>query len=124
MKKHRRTTARTNLLKILESAASPVCADEILKLLPVNKTTVYRQLQSLIDQGLAVPVNFSDRTIRYESIKAGHHHHLICTKCHWVSDVSIPENIESVIKPIAQNKKFRVRSHQLEFFGLCANCQS
>lgn len=124
MKKHRRTAARTNLLQILESAASPVCAEEILKILPVNKTTVYRQLQSLINQKLVIPVNFSDRTVRYESVKTGHHHHLVCTKCHWVSDVSIPENIENAVRPIARHKKFRISSHQLEFFGLCANCQT
>jgi Fe2+ or Zn2+ uptake regulation protein len=123
MKKHRLTVARSNLLKILESSPSPISADEILKLLPVNKTTVYRQLQSLINQELVIPVNFSDRTIRYESAKTGHHHHLICTKCHWISDVTIPENVENYIKPIATARKFSIKSHQLEFFGLCQGCK-
>lgn len=124
MKKYRLTATRSQLLRILESSKSPISAEEILTRLSVNKTTVYRQLDSLVKQGIASPVTFTDRTTRYESAKLGHHHHLVCTKCQKVTDVCIPENIDQQVEPIAAAKKFRITFHQLEFFGLCADCQS
>lgn len=124
MKKYRLTPTRSQLLSILQSTRSPISAEDILKQLPVNKTTVYRQLDKLVKQGLATPLLFSDRTTRYESASRDHHHHLICTRCRRVSEISIPENIENTAGSVAATQKFRIQFHRLEFFGLCADCQS
>jgi Fe2+ or Zn2+ uptake regulation protein len=123
MKKFRLTPTRSQLLKIFQSSSYPISAEQILKKIPVNKTTVYRQLETLANQGLIKPIVFSDRTTRYESSQLSHHHHLICTRCNQVTDIIIPENIETKAKSVASETKFRIQSHNLEFFGLCKNCQ-
>ena len=123
MKKFRLTQTRSQLLKLLKNTSLPVSAEDILQKVPVNKTTVYRQLTSLVAQGLVKPVLFTDRTFRYESADRDHHHHLICTNCKKIIEISFPENVEESAKSTATTQKFKINSHYLEFFGLCQNCQ-
>ncbi|OGD10011.1 hypothetical protein A2397_01045 [Candidatus Amesbacteria bacterium RIFOXYB1_FULL_44_23] len=123
MNKYRLTQTRSQLLKLLKNTPLPVSAEDLLQKVPVNKTTIYRQLTSMVAQGLIKPVLFTDRTLRYESADRDHHHHLICTNCKKIIDISFPENIEQTAQTSASAQKFKINTHHLEFFGLCQNCQ-
>jgi Fe2+ or Zn2+ uptake regulation protein len=124
MKKYRLTPTRSQLLRILRSSRVPVSADELRRQLSVNKTTVYRQLESLVAQGKITQIDLADRTSRYESAETAHHHHLVCLSCRRICDISFPENIATTVKSIADSRKFNIKFHRLEFFGLCADCRS
>ncbi len=103
------------MLHIFGSAASPISALDLLKKIKVNKTTIYRELDFLVDLGLVNEVDFGDRTKRYELKDLKHHHHLICLNCKKVADVNIKESFNVP-------KNFKVVRHNLEFFGYCQNC--
>jgi Fe2+ or Zn2+ uptake regulation protein len=125
----RSTPVHKALLKILSQNKSPLSAFDILaklhtqKLL-VNKTTVYRQLAILEEEGLIHTVRLSDRSVRYElTNKDEHHHHLVCVKCNDVEDVDFKDHLTRQEKTIQKNNKFKILRHSLEFFGLCLNCQ-
>ncbi len=125
----RSTPVHTALLKILAKNKSPLSAFDILaklhtqKLL-ANKTTVYRQLAVLEEQGLVHTVRLSDRSVRYELAEQdNHHHHLVCIKCNDVKDVNFDDHLARQEKTIQKNNKFKILRHSLEFFGLCVNCQ-
>ncbi|TSC84917.1 MAG: Fe2+/Zn2+ uptake regulation protein [Parcubacteria group bacterium Gr01-1014_13] len=125
----RSTPVRKALLKILSKDQAPLSAFDILaklhaqKLL-ANKTTVYRQLDSLEKQGLIHTVRLSDRSVRYELAgKDDHHHHLVCVKCNDVKDVDFENHLSRQEKNIEKSKKFKILRHSMEFFGLCFNCQ-
>lgn len=120
----RQTTAHKQILKLLQQHPGPVSVEELLKHIPVNKTTIYRQLDALRLAGLVSDVRFTDRKIRYELTSRGHHHHLVCTTCNSVSDVTLTEDLEGLASQTAAKKRFLITSHYLEFFGLCQNCQS
>ncbi|MBI5728798.1 MAG: transcriptional repressor [Candidatus Magasanikbacteria bacterium] len=128
-KGERITAVRSVILAILSSQKYPLSANEFIaelkrKKLPVNKTTVYRQLSLLQFHEMVRPIRFADRTVRYEiATEDNHHHHLVCISCHKTGDVSFPEDLERQAKIIRQKNHFKVLRHSLEFFGLCRNCQ-
>lgn len=129
---YRLTEARTEIVRILLKATAPLAADEILthltaRHLPVNKTTVYREIEFLMKQGVIEEVHFDDRKKRYELSGQEHHHHLICIQCKTVEDVALSAELAEAERrqeeSLTLEKKFRVLSHCMEFFGLCAKCQ-
>lgn len=125
----RTTPIRTTLLKILSKIKKPLTTQELLWALKenglkANKTTIYRQLESLKKNHLVNEVHFNDRNIRYElNKKNNHHHHLVCVKCKKIKDITLPEDLHYQEKIVWEKNNFKVLQHFLEFFGLCKKCQ-
>ena len=124
---NRKTPARTAIFEYLGQTKTPVDVSDILeylrsKNLKTNKVTIYRNLESLFDKGFLEKFEFGEGKFRYE-IKKEHHHHLICTNCGRVEDVS-GEYLKDLESNIKKENGFLVKSHSLEFFGLCKNCQN
>jgi Fe2+ or Zn2+ uptake regulation protein len=117
--KYRQTKARKAIIKIFEDSPLPLTAQEVNKIISVNKTTIYRELDFLVKQNLLTQINFGDGLTRFEKIK-DHHHHLICDKCGKVEEVVLDESI--LFQP-ANKVNFTVTRHSLEFFGQCGNCR-
>ena len=90
--------------------------------LKVNKTTVYRQLDSFVRIGMIQEFDFGEGKKRFE-ISRIHHHHLICSRCNHVQCTEIQEDFSEQEANIFQKSHFRVTGHMLEFFGLCEACQ-
>lgn len=124
------TPIRSALISILAKTHEPMSPQDILvalkkRGLPANKTTVYRQLETLEQYSIIQAVRFTDRTKRYELVgESGHHHHLVCVNCGRIEDVSFPTDLETQEKTIWQKHKFKVLQHSLEFFGMCKKCQN
>ncbi len=121
------TKARTAMLDILEQHSSPISAEDLLDELrqrrfSTNKTTIYRELACLVARGLILEVDLGERKKRYESSHAGHHHHLICVKCHSIAEFDTGNHLTFLEAKIRKQKDFIVQRHALEFFGLCAAC--
>ena len=49
--------------------------------LDVNKTTVYRELQFLLDNSIIGEVSVKTGVTHYESALYPHHHHITCNSC-------------------------------------------
>jgi len=124
MKKQKRrvTPVRKEIFEFLSSVSSPITADDLVKKVGVNKTTIYRDLDLFLKTGFIQEIDFGDGTKRYELKELKHHHHLICLKCKGVQDVSFDENLEVEESKIKKLQKFQVLRHDLEFFGYCKNC--
>lgn len=120
----RQTQIHRQILELLSRSPSPLSAADLLEQVSANKTTVYRQLSSLVRRGQVQEVRFSDRRVRYEPASRAHHHHLICTGCDTVTDIHFPEDVQSLAQNSASASHFRILNHYLEFFGLCAKCQA
>lgn len=122
----RTTKARSIITDIIDTAQAPLDAASILahvqkKDPTINRATVFRTLNTLVEEGAATKVDFGEGRARYESA-SHHHHHLICTKCSSIEAVDICK-AEEVIAQAAQNKNFTVTSHKLEYFGVCHRCK-
>lgn len=124
----RTTPIRTALIEILSKSKTPLTPQELLASLNkkgfrANKTTVYRQLETLQEFAIVHEVQFADRSKRYELVSEnGHHHHLVCLKCRRIEDVEFPTDLEAQEKAIWKKNKFKVLQHSLEFFGICRKC--
>jgi len=125
--KIRLTKIRKLLVEILIRSDGPVTVSQLLSLVhpkspKVNKTTIYRQLEFLIQNSLAKSVDFGDGTIRYEWDSKDHHHHLICQKCHRIESVNLTGDLTILERKITEQKQFQILRHSLEFFGYCSRC--
>jgi Fur family ferric uptake transcriptional regulator len=122
----RPTPIRTAILEILKKSKHPMTVSELVTetdkhSVKPNQATVYRVLEVLVKHGLVKQIDFKEGKYRYE-VEGDHHHHLVCTKCGHIEPIH--EACISVSSEfILQTYEFRVTEHQLEFFGLCKNCQ-
>lgn len=123
------TPVRRAIIEILGKTKKPLAYFDFKKVLGnkkiyPNKTTIYRELDFLKDQKLAVGVQFGDGVMRYELSAVKHHHHIICVDCNSVEDVSVKENLQHQEKIIEKNNQFFNVMHSLEFYGLCHSCMN
>jgi Fe2+ or Zn2+ uptake regulation protein len=119
------TKIREALIEILLKAKSPLDISETLealakKELTPNKTTIYREIIFLKEQGILEEIEFGEGKKRYE-ISETHHHHIKCVNCGEIKDVK--ENLKFENLKFFQQMGYKPIGHSLEFFGLCKNCQ-
>lgn len=123
----KKTPARSAIIEFLSVSNSPVDIEEVLrylrfKNLNTNKTTVYRNIDSMLKSGVINRLEFGEGKYRYE-LQKNHHHHLICTNCSLITDIE-DKFTDQFEKEIRIKTGFLVKSHSLEFFGLCRRCQN
>lgn len=119
----RETKQRKIILKALSNLTTPSTVKEISGCLKnkVDTVSIYRTLSLMKKNNLVNVILFGDGKKRYELISSkNHHHHLICEGCGKIEDVEIKEEV--LIKSIKNNHDFFIKKHNLEFFGLCKDC--
>ena len=121
------TKARTRIVELFLQAESPLAVPFIVETLnneglEVNKTTVYREIDFLLQQNLLRTVDLRERGKRYEFEGQAHHHHLICINCKKMEDFESINDLREIEKRIGQEHGFTVMQHSLEFYGLCRAC--
>ena len=120
------TVARKKMVDILAGTKKPLSAKEILAILKrkglsVNKTTVYRELQFLIDEGFLKKIHLNPEETSYEPEELIHHHHLVCEVCGRIDSITdcLAEKFED---KVFKKKGFKIKKHNLEFYGACSRC--
>jgi len=125
---YRITPVREQIVEIFINSSSPISAGDLIESfkilkIPVNKTTIYRELDFLLEKNIIKEIEFGEGKKRYELETGHHHHHLVCLNCRKVEDVDLEVDLHDEEKKIEKETGFKVKSHSLEFFGLCKNCQ-
>lgn len=87
----------------------------------IGLATVYRALSALASEGVVDVVSTDKREAAYRLCSAGHHHHLLCTKCGAVIEIGDCD-VGAVERTLARRYRFRITAHSLTFSGLCASC--
>jgi len=116
------TPGRIRLIELLYESKKPLTASDILTSILVHKTTIYREINVLTSRGYIQEVDFGDGNRRYELSALGHHHHLICMQCKGVTELELTHDFKNVEKRVLAENKFTIVKHNLEFFGVCADC--
>lgn len=124
----RKSLAREAILSVVSKAARPVSACAIREALlkrgkVFNKTTIYRELETLKRTGNIRELFLRNDTALYE-LSGPHHHHALCVACGDIRPVELPEPREWKKEAFILGDGFRVTSHSLEFFGMCRKCQA
>ncbi|UQN14768.1 Fur family transcriptional regulator [Gulosibacter sp. ACHW.36C] len=87
----------------------------------IGLATVYRALAQLAEDGDADTMLGPDGE-RYRACDtAQHHHHLVCRGCGHTVEVEAPE-VEAWAAKVAKQHGFSAITHDVEVFGLCAEC--
>lgn len=121
------TPNRLAVLNLLERIDKPIDVATIIDYLKqhdidMDPVTAFRIMNLFTDKGLTKKVEFQEGKSRYELLNNSDHHHLVCENCGDVEDIS-DCRIGELEQDIEQKKKFLVKRHSLEFFGICKNCQ-
>jgi Fur family transcriptional regulator, peroxide stress response regulator len=91
----------------------------------LSLATVYKTLDALARIGAVRPVSRLGARGRWDA-NLGPHHHLICTGCGAVSDVT-EKTLDAAARParrVAARHGFAADGHAVEIFGRCAACRS
>jgi len=125
-KKSRNTKQRAVILEILKKSGAHPTAEAIYqearKVLPnISLGTVYRNLNSLREQGLAREIRTnSESSSRFEG-KCPPHAHFHCTECLSVLDLPLPTCLEEF--PWKGDTEISsVNSLDLHVIGACSQC--
>lgn len=121
----RMTRQKKLILDILRRTNSHPTADWIYeqarKELPdISLGTVYRNLSVLKNAGEIMELNYGSTFSRYDG-NPKNHYHFVCEQCGRVLDVDMPVHYE-LEGELVQREAHRVRSHRLEFYGVCRDC--
>ena len=122
----RNTRQRRAVAALLNDLNAFASAQELHELLEdrgerVGLSTVYRNLQSLVDAGDIDALRGDDGETRYRLCSSGHHHHLVCRSCGRTVEVEGP-TVERWADRVSAEHGFTQVSHQLEIFGNCPDC--
>ncbi|NLZ54573.1 MAG: transcriptional repressor [Thermoanaerobacteraceae bacterium] len=120
------TSQRKAIIRVLQSTNSVLSAQdifsEVIKTLPgINFSTIYRNLDVLLDRGIICKITPQSGGVLYElRLKEGHHHHVICKKC----GASIPLEycpMKDIQRKLTE-KGFTPTEHRFEIYGYCDEC--
>lgn len=87
----------------------------------LGRATLFRTVDNLVDLGILDRIEVGNGIRRYRVCRPGHHHHLICTRCHRIQEVAICLPEEQLVTA-SEKLGFSVERHALELYGRCADC--
>ena len=122
----RNTRQRRAVAAILDDLEGFASAQEIHDILrhrgeSVGLSTVYRNLQALVDSSEIDALRNDDGEVLYRQCSTGHHHHLVCRACGRTIEVAGP-TVERWADSVAEKHGFVDIAHTLEIFGTCGDC--
>ncbi|HVB91809.1 MAG TPA: transcriptional repressor [Acidimicrobiales bacterium] len=125
----RYTAGRRAMVELLTSLGHPASISDIAVRLPdVPRSSAYRHLVDLQGAGVVRRIAASDEFARFELAEdlTEHHHHLLCTDCGRVIDVTptkaFERTVATMVREMAAQRDFHPTSHALDIIGRCANC--
>jgi len=89
----------------------------------ISRATVYRNLDLLVECGLARKQRLGSRGFLYEHVHGGQasHDHLVCTGCGRVVEF-VSQGIAALQAEICRAHGFEPSHHTLQIAGLCKGC--
>lgn len=122
--KCRRTPERFEILEAVYSMNGSFEVEELLAYMAesrkfrVSRATIYNTLELLAKANLVVHHQFGTVS-KYEKCHGTEKCHLVCTKCHKITEISSLDIAETINANI---KKFHLTHYSLYLYGLCSKC--
>lgn len=122
------TPQRMQILQCLRKGRAHVTAQELFEAVQevdasVGFATVYRFLRDLTGAGVVTELRMGGSSARYELAPQEHHDHLTCVRCGKICEFENHE-IELLQEKVALQFGFELKSHVLELYGICRDCQN
>ena len=123
------TKRRMAILEILEKQIQPVAAEQIFMELnrydlSTSMSTVYRELDSLVNNNLAlkIKINESNKAL-YEYNRMIHKHYLVCLGCKKMISLDMCP-LKTYEEKLQEQTHFIITDHKLNIYGYCPECQA
>jgi Fur family ferric uptake transcriptional regulator len=124
----RRLTAQRSVIwdALVESGEGHVSAAKLadavrVRAPEVHRSTVYRTLDVLVEDGLVLRTDLGGDRSYYELAAEHHHHHVVCTGCGEIAHVH-DEAIAAAVACVQAASGYRLARQKLTFAGLCPDC--
>jgi len=119
----RNTRQRDAIRQVFVEMPRPLGPNEVLEagrahVSKLGIATVYRTINTLVDEGWLVPVELPGEPPRDELAGAAHHHHFQCRHCARVFEIYGCPGDFSELTPAG----FQLESHEVVLYGRCALC--
>jgi Fe2+ or Zn2+ uptake regulation protein len=126
----RYTGGRRALVEALLAAGRPLTIAELLTDGDQqSQSSLYRNLTVLESCGAVLRLPSVDGVARFEVSEelTRHHHHLVCSGCGRLDDVTLPERVETTLHAVTAEAGlelgYQVDEHRLELIGRCSDCR-
>lgn len=86
----------------------------------ISKGTVYRNLNSLAEDGILIKISVPDAADRFDHTLEKHYH-IKCMNCKEFVDVNL-DYMQELDDKVAESTKYKILSHDVVFKGICHNC--
>ncbi len=127
-----KTRQRDLILNILEDFGNNhFTVEEITEILSekstsVGKTTVYRYLEKLAQEGVVKKYTVDgERSVCYQYLHShktcSNHYHLKCEKCGKLIHMEC-DTIDKLAEHVFEHHNFRLNGTKCVFYGICENC--
>ena len=124
------TSNRLRVLEIIGNSRHPLSAQEVIEKLnngrEINRVTVYRILDILVEKKLVERISAGDRSFRYGlAPNANHqpHAHFYCSECGEMECLG-PEDIYLDTEPLGRSFPGSIERVEVRFDGVCEDCRS
>jgi Fe2+ or Zn2+ uptake regulation protein len=123
---HHFTRQRAEVFDYLSRVEHHPTAEEVFlavkpRLPKISLATVYKNLEALVNCGMASKLTYGDGSARYD-IRTDHHYHTRCLKCGSVADLDAAEG-NKLLSQIKPRSGFEVKDYRLELLGYCRACR-
>jgi Fur family ferric uptake transcriptional regulator len=122
------TPHRLHVLEIIGDNSSPLAAQEIFETLrrtqDVNRVTVYRILELLVERKLVDRISTGHRAFHYGLAPNAHHSrhaHFHCTECGSIECLN-PEGLHLDMESLERTFPGLIEKAEVRLDGLCKNC--
>jgi Fur family transcriptional regulator, ferric uptake regulator len=122
------TGNRLHILEIIGNNGFPLSAGDIFKTLArsssINRVTVYRILDLLVDSGIIERISTGGRAFYYGLAPNDHHAphpHFYCKRCGQM-DCLNPESLQVETGPLWKTLPGRIDKVEVRVDGICKNC--
>jgi Fe2+ or Zn2+ uptake regulation protein len=120
------TEQRAKVFDYLQSVDHHPTAEEVFlavkpQLPKISLATVYKNLEALVEVGVASKWTYANAAARYD-IRTDHHYHLRCLQCGRMWDVE-PTEVSDLLDRMRPQRGFQVSDFRLELVGTCRDCR-
>jgi Fur family peroxide stress response transcriptional regulator len=85
----------------------------------ISLATIYKNMHAMGDKCLVEEIKIPNSKSVYE-IKKNEHSHVVCSKCHEISDIEL--NTNDLLKEAEVLSNFSLDKSAIVFNGICPNC--
>jgi Fur family peroxide stress response transcriptional regulator len=125
---YRLTPQRVELIRLIAASEGHPSASQLYEQVKsrfptMSLATVYKTLDLLKELGEALEIRLRDDS-HYDGRKPYPHPHLICVQCQKIMDGELETAVNTIVQEVENNFGFQIVKHQLDFYGICPECQS